>query len=247
MKTVAFSFLLCYNNKQGNIRKEKRAEFSQGNKIIMYDFLTDLNEYFCEKYANYDKLCVLPGYRMPKMHDTRIDEYGRSYSYTLPTSTMRLAMQENKAELLALLKEKMVDKTFSFSFRPLSVFSRLRNKYSKKSSFLKIFKQTMARHNADMFEVGDFVDIPKEAWKNICKGNFVPTKNLLFTLALVMHLSFDDLDELLYYCNYEFDFTSVKDVVICYLVEQKVFNPEMVTLALKEYKVDNLFFKVAKE
>lgn len=209
----------------------------------MFDFMEDLNEYFCEKYANYDKLCVLPGYRMPKMHDTRIDEFGRSYSYTLPTSTMRLATQEKKAELLVALKEKMVDKTFSFSFRTLGLFARLRNKFSKRSSFLKAFKEMMVRYNADIYEIGNYVDIPKEVWINICKGNFLPAKNLLFTLALVMHLSIDDLNDLLYYCGYELDFASVKDVVISYLVSQKVFNPTMVTAALKEYRVENLFFK----
>ena len=83
----------------------------------MYDFLVDLDEYFCEKYANYDKLCVLPGYRMPTMQATSTDEFGRSYSYTLPANTMRLALQENKAEILAELKKRIVDKGFSFSVR----------------------------------------------------------------------------------------------------------------------------------
>ena len=33
----------------------------------MYDFIIDLDAYFCEKYAGYDKLSVLPGYKMPLM------------------------------------------------------------------------------------------------------------------------------------------------------------------------------------
>ena len=71
----------------------------------MFDFIADLDEYFCEKYANYDKLCVLKGYRMPKMQDTKVGADGRTYAYTLPANTMRLALQENKAELLKTLKK----------------------------------------------------------------------------------------------------------------------------------------------
>jgi DNA-binding XRE family transcriptional regulator len=212
----------------------------------MFDFIADLNEYFCEKYANYDKICVLPGYRMPNMHATKVGEDGRTYAYTLPPKTMRLSMQEKKDELLQALKEKMVDKTFSFSFLPLGFFARIRNKYSKKESFLFAFKRVLARYNANEEEVGECLNVSREIWENICKGNFLPTKNLIFSLALVMHMSISDVRELLYYSNKDFDFTSVKDVVICYLIEQKVFNPLMVVSALKEYRVENLFLKMEK-
>ena len=97
----------------------------------MYDFIADLDEYFCEKYANYDKLCVLDGYRMPKMQTSEVRADGRTYAYTLPANTMRLALQENKAELLIELKKQMFDKTVSFSFRPLHFFARCKNKLSK--------------------------------------------------------------------------------------------------------------------
>lgn len=209
----------------------------------MFDFIQDLNEYFCEKYANYDKICVLPGYRMPNMHASEVREDGRTYTYTLPLNTMRLSQQEKKTELLKALKEKMFDKTFSFSFRPLPFFARMRNKYSKKESFLFVFKEVMARYNVKIEDACADLNVDGEIWKNICKGNFVPTKNLLFTLALTAHISIDDLKILLSYAHYELDFASVKDVVIAYLVEQKVFNPTMVQVALKEYKVENLFFK----
>ena len=94
----------------------------------MYDFIKDLDEYFCEKYANYDKLCVLTGYKMPLMQASQVDEFGRTRAYTLPADRMRLALQEKKTELLAQLKSKMTDVTFSFSF-PL-----LRSRKEKKFS-----------------------------------------------------------------------------------------------------------------
>jgi hypothetical protein len=85
----------------------------------MYDFITDLDGYFCETYANYDKLCILPGYVMPVMQRSEVREDGRTYAYTLPAETMRLANQEKKEEILRELKSRLTDITFSFSFRPV--------------------------------------------------------------------------------------------------------------------------------
>ena len=122
----------------------------------MFDFIADLDAYFCETYANYDKLCVLKGYRMPKMQDTKIDEFGRTYAYTLPASTMRLALQENKAELLKALKTQMRDKTFSFSFRPLGFFARLKNKTSQ-YGFVKCLKETLKKYNVTPSALSPFL------------------------------------------------------------------------------------------
>ena len=98
----------------------------------MYDFIADLDEYFCETYANYDKLCVLPGYVMPVMQRSEVREDGRTYAYTLPANTMRLANQEKKAEILAELKKRMTDVTFSFFLPSVWAFYE-----DKKSPFEK--------------------------------------------------------------------------------------------------------------
>ena len=97
----------------------------------MDEFILQIDEYFCEKYANYDKLCLLPGYKMPLMQASEIRADGRTYAYTLSPETMSLARQEKKAEILAELKARMVDVTFSFSFRPVGVFKRIKNVFSK--------------------------------------------------------------------------------------------------------------------
>jgi hypothetical protein len=125
----------------------------------------------------------------------------------------------------------------------LGFFARLRNKFSKKSSFLIAFKKILAKYNVKIEEAAQDTSVDQEIWKNICKGNYLPTKNLIFTLALTLHLAKEDVEMLLYYCSYCFDYTSVKDVIVAYLLEQKVFNPLMMEAALKEYKVENLFFK----
>lgn len=99
--------------------------------------MEDLDEYFCEKYANYDQICILKGYEMPKMQTTERREDGTDYSYTLPASTMRLSAQKNKTDLLRQLKEKMTDSTFSFTFRPVGFFGahqgKLREKFLQKA------------------------------------------------------------------------------------------------------------------
>lgn len=33
---------------------------------MTFDFIEDLDEYFCEKYANYDHICILKGTKCPK-------------------------------------------------------------------------------------------------------------------------------------------------------------------------------------
>ena len=87
------------------------------------------------------------------------------------------------------------------------------------------------------------MEISEEIWKKICKGEFEPSKNLLYSLALTAQFSYDDTCALMYLAGYEFNLADVKDVVICYLLQQKVYNLGMINAALNEYKVSNLFIK----
>lgn len=208
----------------------------------MYDFIADLDGYFCETYANYDKLCVLPGYVMPVMQRSEVREDGRTYAYTLPANTMRLANQEKKAEILAELKKRMTDVTFSFSFRPYGPFTKIKNRLSK-NAFCKILKSMLAKYGVSAAEALDNLSISEEIWSGILKGDFEPTKNLIYSLALTSQFSYADTCALMVLCGYNFNFTDVKDVVISYLLQQKVYNRGMMDVALAEYKVTNLFIK----
>ena len=209
---------------------------------MTFDFIEDLDEYFCEKYANYDHICILKGYEMPKMQTTERREDGTDYSYTLPASTMRLALQRNRKDLLAQLKEKMTDASFSFTFCPLSLFTRIKNLF-KKVTLKKVLPEVLGRYGMTESEAGGLLVIDVVTWSRICKGVYEPTKNLLFSLALAAHMSIEDLTELFDVCGYSFDYAQVKDTVIAYLLTRKVFNPEMMRAALAEYKVSNLFVR----
>ena len=206
----------------------------------MFDFISDLDAFFCEKYANYDKLCVLPGYIMPVMQATEVRADGRTYGYTLPADTMRLAKQENKEDLLKKLKSQMVDKTFSFSFRPLGFFTRVKNVFVR-YAFHKKFKLILDKYNLTEERAFDGIAITDEIKKGIFKGVYEPTKNLLLSFALVAQISYEDTKQLLNFCGEEFDFKEVKDVVIVYLLQNKLYNRAMIDAALAEYKVTNLF------
>lgn len=209
---------------------------------MKFEFINDLDSYFCEVYANYDRLCTLPGYKMPKMQDTRVDEFGRKYSYTLPASTMNLAGQEQKTELLAALKEKIIDKSFSFSFRPLSFWGKIGDFFSK-TAFRKYLKKVAAGYNTTLAALGEGLDVDAEIWKRITKGQFYPSKNMVFSIALVGHFTYQETKDLLAICGYEFCFDEEKDVIVSYLLFKRIYNPAMVQAALEEYKLGNLFIK----
>ena len=208
----------------------------------MNDFILDLDAYFCEKYEGYDKLSILPGYKMPLMQASEMDEFGRTRTYTLPANTMRLATQEKKDEILVEFKKRICDLTFSFSFRPVGFFARIKAKNSK-FAFHKTLATVMSTYNVTDADVLEGLDVSEEIWKKIRKGDFLPTKNLLLSLALFANLSFDDAHRLLVLAGYDFDYAVVKDVVIGYLLEQKAYNIAMREAAFNEYKITNLFLR----
>ena len=208
----------------------------------MFDFIADLDGFFCEKYSNYDKICGLPGYKRPVMQATRVNEDGSTYSYTLPMEKMALVHQEAKEELLKELKTRLVDNTFSFSFVPYGFFRKIKLSMAE-NSFHRTLRSTFERHSWDMMTFAEELDIPAEVWKNIWLGKFAPTKNLVLTLALVAQLSFEETDTLLLASGNIWDYSVPKDVVVAYLLQQKMYNREMIQAALNEYNVENLFFK----
>ena len=209
---------------------------------MKFGFIEDLDDYFAEKYADYDRLCVLKGYVMPKMQASKRLENGAMYAYTLPASTMRLAAQANRAEILVELKKSFRDDSFSFSFRPIGSWARFRELFTK-TSFKKLLPEVLARYNQTVDGALEKLTVEEGTWKRIVKGAYYPTKNLLFSLALNEHMTVDDVTLLMDVCGFEFDFSEAKDVVVSYLLSKKVFNEEMIRAAFEEYKGGNLFVK----
>ena len=209
---------------------------------MKFEFIEDLDAFFCEKYANYDRLCVLPGYHMPKMQDTSTDAFGRRYSYTLPAETMSLAKQENKTEILAELKARLSDKNFSFSFRPLGFFQRIGDTFAREN-FRKSLKEICSRHSVQPKDVAEGLQVDPQIWKRICNGEFYPSKNLVLALGLSAHFSYRETKALLQVCGYEFDFENVLDTVVAYLLVKEIYNSAMVEAAFAEYKLLPILIK----
>ena len=96
-------------------------------------------------------------------------------------------------------------------------------------------------------EAGKRLTIDEGIWKKIVKGAYVPTKNLVFSLALTANLEYADAKQLLIGIGEAFDYTEVRDTVIAYLLFKKITNDEMKKAALEEYRVENLFIKWTEE
>ena len=203
---------------------------------------TALDDYFCETYANYDKICMLPGYQMPKMQDTKIGEDGLTYAYTLPSETMSLSRQKDKDALLKELKNRAFDQTFSFSFVVQSFFERVGNVFRKKSPG-RVLRKLLARHSLSKDAMQELLTIDKEVWNGIYKGTFIPSKNAALSIAFAAEFTVEEADELFEVCGYGWDFTLVKDTVLSYLLINRVYNVEMLKSACEEYNVENLFIR----
>ncbi|MBQ8427760.1 MAG: hypothetical protein IJX18_00735 [Clostridia bacterium] len=213
----------------------------RGRKM-QFEFIKDLDDYFCEAYANYDKLCTLPGYVMPKMQQMKVDAFGDVVAYTLPTNTLRLALQENKASLLKNFKERIVDIDFSFSFTPVPWYRRIKNIFSKKACH-KTLAAVLKKSSVTSETAGKRLTISEKNWKKIVKGAYLPTKNLVFSLALACNLDYADVKELLTAIEESFEYTKSRDTVVAYLLFKKITNPDMQKAAIDEYRIENLFIK----
>lgn len=207
----------------------------------MLDFISDLDDYFSKTYASYDQICTLQGYKMPKRQTSEV-RGGKTYAYTLPQDLLKLDHQENKEKMLVELKEKLSDKTFSFTFYTVSVWQKL-----KYHNFYKEAKKTFAlflqKYQVTEEEVQNLLEIDLEIWRKIVKGKFMPSKNLLLSLCMAVHFSVTDAETLLEAFDCAFDYALAKDVVVKYLLEQKVYNEELRNAALAEYKVRHLFLR----
>ena len=200
--------------------------------------LSALDEYFMEHYSDYVRLSALAGYRMPEMLAP-----GRDGTVTRrDPSAMKLVHQENREELLALLKSEQADTDYTFSFRFLSFAEKLRRPFDK-YAFFKVLPKVLSSHRLTVEEAGERLAIEPRFWKNIAKGKLFPEKNTVLALALTCSLTPQEAENLFNACGYEFDEKSVRDVVVRFLLEQKVFSRELIALCLGEYKIASLPIK----
>ncbi len=198
-------------------------------------YLEALDEFFAAHYSDYIKLAALEGYRRPELLTVDRDgNIGRKDS-----SLLRLCHQEKCGELLKTLKDGLTDTTFTFSFR-FRTFREKWNDLFDKNTFAKHLPSILAHSGESVWSAGEKLSIPAEVWEGIVKGKLYPQKNTVLALALVCRMRPQDTNALLVLSGFSFDLTVVCDVVVEYLLERELFNPEMRDRCLQEYHIENL-------
>ena len=198
-------------------------------------YLQALDEFFAAHYSDYIKLAALEGYRRPELLTVDRDgNIGRKDS-----SFLRLCHQAECEKLLETLKAGLTDTAFAFSFR-YRKFREVWHDLSDKHTFAKMLPGILAHAGETTKSAGEKLSLLPEVWEGIVKGKYYPEKNTVLALALVCRLRPEDTNALLTYSGYSFDLTSVRDVVVEYLLERELFNPEMRDKCLREYKIENL-------
>lgn len=189
------------------------------------DFLKSLDDFFCDKYVNYGRLAAIAGYERP-LGATDGERF-------------KLSKQPKREELLARFKEGLVDRDFSFTFEPLTLKQKLRD-LKRTYTFKRNLPFLFRKYSLDEKTFYKEIDMSEEVWRNIVKGKFYPTKNAIFAMALAGGFSHKDTATVLSSCMLSFDYESVRDVVVDYLLSYRVFNRGLIDEALKEYGVSCL-------
>ncbi len=200
--------------------------------------ISALDEYFAAHYSDYVRLSALRGYVKPELIVPARDGGVEKKDLSL----MRLVYQENCKELLAQLKEEQADTDYTFSFRFLTFSEKLHRPFER-YSFAKVLPPILAAHRLTPEEAGERLTIEPRFWKKIVKGTLYPEKNTVLAVALVCGLTAMDTENLFNACGYEFDEQSVRDIVVRFLLEQKVFSRDLIMQCLAEYKIGCLPIK----
>lgn len=204
------------------------------------NYIRALDEHFCARYSDYVKIAAIEGYAMPEMlYIARDGNIARRDS-----SCMRLVNQRNAGELLARFKAGLVDTDFTFSFRFPKFRERMKEIFHpKKKTFARLLPEILARCGETKESAGEKLTIERLYWTKLVKGKLYPEKGTVIALALACRMQLEDLGTLLRACEFSFDHTNVRDVVVEYMLVQKIFNPDMVDACLREYKIENLPIK----
>ncbi len=197
------------------------------------DFLLDLDDYFCKKYANYTKICATEGYVAPNIVRADPAEHG------LNDERYKLCYQADPFKLLNSFKENLYDAYFSFSFTPAPLMERIKD-IRRKHTFKKILPAIFEKYALDINGYHEIIDISRDVWKNIVLGKYYPEKNTIYAIALTGGISRSDTADMLAVCGYEFDYSDVRDTVVSYLIDYKIYNGELIKAALNEYKIHAL-------
>lgn len=183
-------------------------------------------------YSNYTAISAIEGYDMPERESA-------STEYALSGDKYKLSRQKNGAELLSKMKEKYVDRDFAFTFRAAKFVERIKD-VKRRYTFKKILPAIFKKYSLDEKEFYKHIGVSRYAWRGITSGRFYPEKGTVFAVGIAGGMSHSDVRDMLAVCGFEFDYTCVRDVVVSYIFDYKVFSSDLVKEILAEYKITSL-------
>ena len=201
------------------------------------DFIRDLDEYFGKTYTDFDRIGSMPSYESVTVslvlkNRNRIEE-----GQNLTDEVRKIAYQPQAAQVLAELKERHVDETFSFSFRVAPLKKRIAAAFSRKGTAGHFLATLIGKYGGNAAEVPARLGISEAVWQGICKGKYIPEKQLLFKAMLLYGFSREDGVLLMRLCGAYYDHECVRDVVVHYLISYRVLNEDMIARAFEEYRL----------
>jgi len=195
----------------------------------------DLDEYFMRTYSNYTAISAIAGYDMPERESA-------STEYSLSGERYKLYNQNEGAALLLKLKENYIDRDFAFTFRAAKFIEQVKD-VKRKYTFKKILPAIFKKYSLDIKSFYERIDISRYVWKKIISGKFYPEKGAIFAVAIAGGMSHADARDMLAVCGFELDYTCVRDVIVSYILDYKVFSPNLVKEILAEYKITSIPIK----
>lgn len=214
--------------------KKSKVLYMSDNLIL------DLNGYFAKKYENYDLIVSVKSYESVTM-SMILKNQNRIEQGEVASNEMRKIYYQPQAEtVLKEVKEKYVDNNFSFSVRVIPFRRRVSNffhkSYAPKTQIIRVIEKN-GQNVQDLYkEIG----VSEEIWKKVLKGKYLPEKSLIYKMAIALRASLDDVNDLLEVCEMSFDFSDARDVVMRFILDYRIYNPEMVKAILTEYKIESL-------
>lgn len=199
-------------------------------------YLKKLDDFFAETYADYVKICAIEGYVKPET--VVID--GDGNISRKDDEVMKISRQGAKEEVLASFKRSYIDCDYSFSFSVVSPFARMRSAYER-YSFRKYFPELLKKLRISPEEAFSLIGLDKNVGKGLLNGKYLPEKNTVLSLALACRMSMRDTQNLLAVCGMELLDTSVRDIVVRYLIGNEVYNCDMQRNCLAEYHIECLY------
>lgn len=203
-------------------------------------FIRDLNEYFAKRYRNFDRISSMPSYEsvtisMVLKNLNRVEE-GEQVS----DEARKICSQPKAAQVLAELKERYVDDTFTFSFRIAPFRVRLACLLRRRQNSGALLASVIRTYGEDPAKMAARLGLAEEDWARVLQGKYIPEKVLLYRLFLLLGMRQEDCDRLMRACEAYYNFEDARDVVVRYLIDYRVYNPEMIAAAFDEFHLRHI-------